>query len=84
MITKSRGRFGVSKELEGSDPGRGEIRGSRSKVGENDALAAANFEFRPFRLRLWGAVVVLWPSTPSSPGQNEIWHTAPVSSTVGR
>ena len=34
MITKSRGRFGVSKELEGSDPGRGEIRGSRSKVGE--------------------------------------------------
>ena len=31
MITKSRGRFGVSKELEGSDPGRGRSGGRGQK-----------------------------------------------------
>ena len=35
MITESQARFGVSKELEGSDPGRGEIRGWTPKSAKS-------------------------------------------------
>ena len=43
MVIKSRGRFGVSRELEGSDPGRGEIRGWTPK----SAKSILDFGSRP-------------------------------------
>ena len=35
MVIKSRARFGVSRELAGLDPGRGEIRGSAPKSAKS-------------------------------------------------